>query len=70
MRKLRRSIDRHPDEWRTVLGDEQFRSLFLEQNKKMKAMGIIDAFCEKNSSNALKKKPKVRHITVSLIEVV
>jgi hypothetical protein len=43
-----------------MLEDAQFRRLFLEQGKKMKALGVVDAFCEKNSSNALKKKPMVR----------
>jgi hypothetical protein len=43
-----------------MLNDEKFRRLFLEQGKKMKAMGVVDAFCEKNSRNALKKKPKVQ----------
>ncbi|KAK0385358.1 hypothetical protein NLU13_7834 [Sarocladium strictum] len=57
VRKLRRSIDRHPDDWRAMLNDAQFRRLFLEQGKKMKGPDVIDAFCEKNSSNALKKKP-------------
>jgi hypothetical protein len=33
----------------------------------MKSMGIIDAFCEKNSSNALKKKPKVRYAVTILL---
>ncbi len=58
---MRRSIDRHPERWRAVLGDETFRRVFFPQLKKTAggAEAVVKAFVGKNQMNALKKKPMV-----------
>ncbi|VUC33603.1 unnamed protein product [Clonostachys rosea] len=56
--KLRRSIDRHPERWREVLNTPELKRTYLPgvkpsaDNEK-----AIEAFFDKNQSNALKKKP-------------
>lgn len=61
---MRRSIDRHPERWRAVLGDETFRRVLFPQVKHKTAAGgaeeaVVKAFVGKNQMNALKKKPMV-----------
>lgn len=57
--KLRDSIDRHPERWRTALGNEGFRRTFFGGVKSGDVEGCVRAFCRSNKENALKTKPKV-----------
>ncbi|KAJ4150211.1 hypothetical protein LMH87_010970 [Akanthomyces muscarius] len=72
--KMRRSIDRHPERWRAVLGDETFRRVFFPQVKKTAggAEAVVKAFVGKNQMNALKKKPMgydVTHRDIALLKL-
>lgn len=61
VQKLRRSIDRHPERWREVFEDADFRRVFFPQVKAGAGVeAVIKAFVGKNQVNALKKKPMVR----------
>ncbi|CAH0052761.1 unnamed protein product [Clonostachys solani] len=56
--KLRRSIDRHPERWREVLNTPGLKRTYLPGVKpSADDEKAIEAFFDKNQSNALKKKP-------------
>ncbi|KAK7221039.1 hypothetical protein V2G26_009042 [Clonostachys chloroleuca] len=56
--KLRRSIDRHPERWREVLNTPELKRIYLPGVKpSADDEKAIEAFFDKNQSNALKKKP-------------
>ncbi|CAH0018526.1 unnamed protein product [Clonostachys rhizophaga] len=56
--KLRRSIDRHPERWREVLNTPALKRIYLPGVKpSADDEKAIEAFFDKNQSNALKKKP-------------
>ncbi|KAM3529333.1 hypothetical protein MY4038_005450 [Beauveria bassiana] len=58
VQKMRRSIDRHPERWRAVLGEERFRRVFFPGVDGKKGVeAVVKAFVGKNQMNALKKKP-------------
>ncbi|KAM3501173.1 hypothetical protein MY10362_005770 [Beauveria mimosiformis] len=58
VQRMRRSIDRHPERWRAVLGEERFRRLFFPGVDGKKGVeAVVKAFVGKNQMNALKKKP-------------
>ncbi|KAM3562969.1 hypothetical protein MY1884_001514 [Beauveria asiatica] len=60
VQRLRRSIDRHPERWRAVLGEERFRRVFFPEvvvGKEKGVEAVVKAFVGKNQMNALKKKP-------------
>lgn len=55
---MRRAIDRHPQRLKAVLQDPRIRKEFLK-GAAASEKAVVRAFCEGNSENALKKKPKV-----------
>ncbi|OAA48927.1 hypothetical protein BBO_01972 [Beauveria brongniartii RCEF 3172] len=59
VQRMRRSVDRHPERWRAVLGEERFRRVFFPEvvDKKKGVEAVVKAFVGKNQMNALKKKP-------------
>ncbi|KAM3427609.1 hypothetical protein MY4824_009331 [Beauveria thailandica] len=60
VQRMRRSIDRHPERWRAVLGEERFRRVFFPDvvvGKEKGVEAVVKAFVGKNQMNALKKKP-------------
>lgn len=60
VQKMRRSIDRHPERWREVLDDAEFRRVFFPGVKPAQgAEAVVKAFVGKNQMGALKKKPMV-----------
>ncbi|CAN8097661.1 unnamed protein product [Discula destructiva] len=56
--RIRASIDRHPERWRTALGNDGLRKAFLGGVKQGDVEGCVRAFCMSNRENALKTKPK------------
>ncbi|OAA70292.1 hypothetical protein ISF_02266 [Cordyceps fumosorosea ARSEF 2679] len=79
VRKLRRSVDRHPERWRAVLGEERLRRVFFPQVKASTKGGgggveeaAVKAFVGKNQENALKKRPmgyEATHPDIELLKL-
>lgn len=60
MQKMRRSIDRHPERWREVFSNADFRRVYFPEVKSnASADAAIKAFTQRNQENALKKRPMV-----------
>ncbi len=60
MQRMRRSIDRHPERWREVFNNAEFRRVYFPEVKSnASADAAIKAFTQRNQDNALKKRPMV-----------
>ena len=62
LERLRQSIDRHPRRWREALNQPHLKRVFFPSVKPgADAEKAVAAFLDRNKSNALKKRPMVRH---------
>lgn len=55
---MRREFDRRPERMKRVLMADKIRSVFLDGSPDDEAASV-KAFCQSNSKNALKTRPKV-----------